>query len=183
MPTKIPEFDKSAYHGKGDRVPSSEWVGVNGPGQPKVQVIIFEGWCVGFRSLSLEEVKKKQAESKSQASSTLWKHRLEDLLFVNEKLGGYDVLTDMLHAFMHIDAEETKYVYEWRLDQEVALRKEKGMGMTDEQVYKFVDGYYPAYELFTSTLRGGVFKGSDSRGKQLRLIVDRQRKVKEVSLI
>ena len=84
---------------------------------------------------------------------------------------------------MLIDAEETKYVYEWRLDQEIALRKEKGMGMTDEQVYKFVDGYYPAYELFTDTLRKGVFKGSDSKGKQLRLVVDRQRKVKEVSVI
>lgn len=38
------------------------------------------------------------------------------------------------------DAEKTEYVYEWRLEQESALRVAKGSGMTDEQVVKFVDG-------------------------------------------
>ena len=31
-------------------------------------------------------------------------------------------------------------MYGWRLEQEVALRKSRGVGMTDEQVRKFVDG-------------------------------------------
>ena len=182
-PVKIPQYDKSAHSGQGDRVPSSQWEEVNQPGQPKVQVIIFEGWSVGFRALASEEVKRKQAASRAQASATLWKHRLEDLLFVNEKLREYDVMTDMFDAFIHIDALETVYVYDWRLEQEASLRREKGAGMTDEQVIKFVDGYYPAYELFTDALRTGVFKGLDSKGKQLRLIVGRDRKVKEAILI
>ena len=38
------------------------------------------------------------------------------------------------------DAEDTKFVYEWRLEQEASLRSKKGDGMTDEQVRKFVDG-------------------------------------------
>ena len=37
------------------------------------------------------------------------------------------------------DAEDTKFVYEWRLEQEASLRSKKGGGMTDEQVRKFVD--------------------------------------------
>lgn len=37
---------------------------------------------------------------------------------------------------------------------------------------------YPAYELYTEVLRSGVF-GSDS-GRQLRLVVGRDRRVKEV---
>jgi D-glycerate 3-kinase len=182
-PVRIPQYDKSAYDGQGDRVPSSQWEEVNRLGHVKVQVIIFEGWSVGFRALAPEEVERKQATSRGQKSATLWKHRLEDLLFVNEKLREYDVMTDMFDAFIHIDALETVYVYDWRQEQEAALRKDKGAGMTDEQVIKFVDGYYPAYELFTDALRCGVFKGPESKGKQLRLIIGRDRKVKEAITI
>lgn len=80
--------------------------------------------------------------------------------------------------------------------------------MTEEQVNHFVDGCpyllflrsvrypeltvtdYPSYELFTETLREGVFKpavhrpssvsSSGWQGRQLRLIVDRNRRVQEV---
>lgn len=38
------------------------------------------------------------------------------------------------------DAEDTQYVYAWRLEQEAALRATKGTGMTDERVVKFVNG-------------------------------------------
>ena len=38
------------------------------------------------------------------------------------------------------DAEDTKFAYEWRLQQEAALRASKGVGMTDEQVINFVNG-------------------------------------------
>lgn len=176
QPTKIPQYDKSAYNGQGDRVAPSRWQPVNKPGQPKIQVIIFEGWSVGFRALTPAEVKAKHADT---FTTTLHKHRLEDLLFVNEKLKEYDVMTDCFDAFIHIDAKETRFVYEWRLEQEAMLRREKGAGMTDEQVMKFVDGYYPAYELYTEQLREGVFK--DGReGKQLRLVVEKDRKVNEV---
>ena len=77
--------------------------------------------------------------------------------------------------------------------------------MTEEQVNHFVDGCmspytltlypsgqankpdYPSYELFTETLRDGVFKPSpgkqprsDWRGRQLRLVVDKTRRVQGV---
>lgn len=45
----------------------------------------------------------------------------------------------MTHA-TRSDAEDTQYVYEWRLEQEAALRATKGAGMTDEQVVDFVNG-------------------------------------------
>lgn len=40
---------------------------------------------------------------------------------------------------------------------------------------------YPAYELYTDVLRKGIF--GDEAGKQLRLIVGRDRRVKEVRVI
>ena len=44
---------------------------------------------------------------------------------------------------------------------------------------------YPSYELYTNQLRKGVFRPAekgdeDWKGRQLRLIVDKQRRVKEV---
>jgi pantothenate kinase-related protein Tda10 len=41
---------------------------------------------------------------------------------------------------VHIDAVDTLFVYEWRLQQERALRKAKGTGMKDKQVIEFVNG-------------------------------------------
>jgi D-glycerate 3-kinase len=52
--------------------------------------------------------------------------------------------------------------------------------MSDEQVVAFVDGYYPAYELFTKGVRKGVLNGGkESQGAQLRLVVGRDRRVVE----
>lgn len=96
------------------------------------------------------------------------------------------------------DAEDTQYVYNWRLQQEAALRASKGTGMTDEQVVNFVNGCksafngtastwllirtdYPAYELYTDVLRQGIFL--QDKGKQLRLVVGEDRKVREVQVI
>jgi D-glycerate 3-kinase len=181
-PTLLPSYDKSLFSGAGDRVPASQWKPINAPSQPKTQVVIFEGWCVGFRSLSPAQVADKYKAAASDPSSTLQKHKLEHLLFVNEKLEPYDVMTDMFDAFIHIDAKETGFVYEWRLEQEAALRRDRGTGMTDEQVVSFVDGYYPAYELFTQGVRDGVLKakGKEAEGAQLRLVVGRDRRVVEV---
>jgi D-glycerate 3-kinase len=46
--------------------------------------------------------------------------------------------------------------------------------MTPEQVVRFVDGYYPAYVLYTDVLRAGTFH---DRGRQLRLVVGKDRRV------
>ncbi|KAK6585282.1 hypothetical protein PZA11_002009 [Diplocarpon coronariae] len=176
----VPEYDKSRFNGQGDRVPKEKWRVVNRPGETKIQVLIFEGWCVGFRALGEEEVKRKR----ERTSMTLGKYKLQDLLFVNKSLEEYEVITKELDAFIHIDAAETSYVYAWRQEQEAVMREESGSGMTEEQVTKFVDGYYPAYELFTGALREGLFKWKEGgEGKQLRLIVARDRKVTEVVLI
>ncbi|KAI1347537.1 putative Uridine/cytidine kinase [Xylaria sp. FL0043] len=176
-PTRVPQYDKSLFSGQGDRVPRSRWPEVNAPGQPKVQVVIFEGWCVGFRPLPPADVLQKY----NAPSRTLQSHDLRHLQFINEKLGAYDAITDLFDAFIHIDAEETEWVYDWRLEQEAMLRAQRGTGMSDEQVLRFVDAYYPAYELFTDRLRSGVF--ADKPRCQLRLVVGKNRQVKKTIVI
>ncbi|KAF3767398.1 P-loop containing nucleoside triphosphate hydrolase protein [Cryphonectria parasitica EP155] len=171
QPTLIPSYDKGAFDGLGDRLPESRWTAVNQEGQPKVQVVLLEGWCVGFRSISHEAIEAKWMAP----SRTLALHKLEDLCFVNDQLRGYDIITDLFDAFIHIDAEDTEFVYDWRLQQEQQMRMERGTGMTDEQVVKFVDAYYPAYELFSDGVRDGIFL--NRKGHQLRLIVGKDRMV------
>lgn len=173
----MPQYDKAAFDGLGDRRPEDAWIAVNQAGSQPVRVVLLEGWCVGFRSIAPEEVKAKWLAP----SRTLGLHKLEDLLFINDRLKEYDVVTDMFDAFIHIDAEDTEFVYDWRLQQEQQLRRERGTGMTDEQVVKFVDAYYPAYELFCDRVRSGIFP--DRQGSQLRLIVGKDRMVVDSMLI
>ncbi|EHK21350.1 uncharacterized protein TRIVIDRAFT_51992 [Trichoderma virens Gv29-8] len=178
-PTSIPQYDKALFSGQGGRLPASTWKQVNQqqPPQNPLQVVILEGWCIGFRPISPEAIAAKH----SAPSRTLQQHRLEHLLAINEKLGEYDDVTHLFDAFLHIDSEDTEYVYGWRQEQEDYLRLARGdpnAGMTKEQVVKFVDAYYPAYELYSEGLRNGLF--TDKPGAQLRMVVGRDRKVKQV---
>lgn len=106
---RIPSYDKSQFNGSGDRRPESEWETVNKTGDKPVEVIVFEGWCVGFRALSDDEVERKWKDAKQQAEmgdgiykGRLGKLKLEDVLFINSRLREYDAQTDRFGAFMHM---------------------------------------------------------------------------------
>ncbi|KAG0132634.1 P-loop containing nucleoside triphosphate hydrolase protein [Tuber indicum] len=171
--TKIPSYDKSAYEGQGDRADEASWETVGGP----YDLVIFEGWCVGFRPLPDDVVVEAWNEDRTSGKGTLGKHSLEHLLFVNTKLKDYDTITDSLNALIHIDAEDISCVYDWRIEQEHDLISSRGRGMTDDQVIEFVNGYMPAYELYIDNLRQGSF---EEKGKQLRVVIGKDRNVVKV---
>lgn len=183
---KIPSYDKSAYNGQGDRAPEIHWEAANRNEKPATKIVILEGWCVGFRAVSSFELKTRwdsAVEQRQQGGyrGRLGWHRQTDLQFVNQALKGYDALTDQFDILIHLDAADPLFVYGWRREQEKVLRETKGAGMTDEQVKNFVDGYYPAYELFTDGLRAGALKGIGRR--QLMLTIGLDRTVQEVARI
>jgi D-glycerate 3-kinase len=143
QPTSVPVYDKSQFAGAGDRADPSTW--------PKVEegldVVILEGWCVGFQALEDEELKAQWAsardlEAAGKGTGQLGKLKYEDVLFVNDALWEYGAVWERFDAFVHVDAKEPEYVYEWRLEAEVKMRERKGAenAMTDEQVRRFVDG-------------------------------------------
>lgn len=106
---KVPSYDKSAFNGAGDQRPETEWPVVNSNDEKPVEVVLFEGWCVGFRALSDAGVESKWQSAKSEADSQgngyqgrLGKQKLESALFINQKLRDYDVLTDRFGAFIHL---------------------------------------------------------------------------------
>jgi len=90
-------------------------------------------------------------------------------------------LWDQLDAFIHIDAVDIGFVYDWRIQQEHALIKAKGSGMTDNTLRSFVDGYMPAYELYVDGLRTGLFV--DKKGRQLRIECGKNREILSVVTI
>jgi D-glycerate 3-kinase len=96
----VPSYDKSAFNGAGDRLPESKWEICNRQGERPVEVVIFEGWCVGFRALDDGEVEHKwkaaveEYESKGSAySGRLGKLQLDSVKFVNNALREYDEMT------------------------------------------------------------------------------------------
>lgn len=178
----MPTYDKSAFEGLGDRVPQERWVTVNQESPSTVQIFILEGWCVGFRALPDEQLMSKWQDAVKRSQNPNYQGRLgrislNAVSFINEALRDYDALTNQLDALIHLDAEETNNVYEWRRESEARLRRLKGSGMTDAQVRKFVDGYYPAYELFIEGLRVGTFDGE--KGRQLRIVIGNDRKARQ----
>lgn len=100
LPTAIPQYDKSAFAGQGDRVPESSWEVVNTDGAQKIKAVIFEGWCVGFRPLDDEILRQKWEDAVRQKEDTTSKYegrlgyvKLEDVKAINDALREYDVLT------------------------------------------------------------------------------------------
>lgn len=85
-------------------MPPSQWEVVNKEGEEKVKVVIFEGWCVGFRAWDEEVLRGKWADAvrlkeAAAAGQGEYKGRLghvefEDVKTVNEALRGYDVITE-----------------------------------------------------------------------------------------
>lgn len=175
---KIPSFDKSQFNGEGDRAPESDWH----PVSRKPDVVVFEGWCVGFQPLPAPAVEEKysQALAGKLPINTPAQHQLPHLLEVNKNLKRYcDAFMgpQYFDFFVHIDTSDLHNVYTWRLEQEHKMIAAKGSGMTDEQVKAFIDGYMPSYEIYLDTLRQGLF---GDKGRMVRVVLDRQRSVERV---
>ncbi|KAG5355618.1 putative kinase mug58 [Yarrowia sp. C11] len=199
--TPVPRYDKSKFAGQGDRVPEADWPVMT----PPFDVVLFEGWCAGFRAISIDELEALYAQSTSLARdetdpeaapavdpvnlevsdiselkppvpTTLAHHQFSDLQQVNHELNKLQALWKYFDAFVHLDSLDINFTYKWRLQQEHALIQKRGSGMTDQQVKKFIDGYMPAYEMYIPGLREQTLLTRPNR--QLRLVLDEERRVK-----
>lgn len=192
----VPSFDKSKFDGEGDRVPQAQWRYV--PRPPPIDVLIFEGWCVGFQALTEAQVVDKwervRAHPRAQLTpaqtryptETLGEFALEHLQAVNGNLRAYNEAfmgPERFDFFVHLDTDDLENVYRWRVDQEHALVRARGEGMSDEAVIAFVRGYMPGYELYLERLRSESFvkgKGSESH---VRVLLDRDRVVTAIETV
>jgi D-glycerate 3-kinase len=134
--TALPRFDKASD----DRAPADAWPRVDGP----VDVVLFEGWCVGARP--------EPAEALAAPVNVLERERDPDRTwrsYVNAALAGpYRALFARLDLLVLFTAPDFETVLAWRQEQEAKLRRrvaEAGQGtdraMSDDEVAVFVQHY------------------------------------------
>lgn len=166
-----------------------------------VDVVLFEGWCVGFASIEPEAIKRRYAAAKSNGNAAgrspyFLEHSIESLLDIDRRLQDYEkqwyTLFDTFIQLRPVasgqgsdpqDADASQAglenVFRWRLQAEHAMKASNGgKGMTDEQVHKFVERYMPGYEIW------GEEVTSEKRpwhGKGLRLDIGSEREVIRVT--
>ncbi|KAJ7647656.1 P-loop containing nucleoside triphosphate hydrolase protein [Roridomyces roridus] len=184
-PVEIPRFDKSLFGGEGDRVPpgSEGAVKVTGP----VDVVIFEGWCVGFYPISSTELDSRWDGAWAKERVRLGIAEFvskEDVIQVNEALKNYIPLWNFFDTFAQLepcspneDRSPLSVIYTWRLQQEHHMKAQNGgKGMTDAGVKAFVDRYMPGYVFFGDGPKIG-FDSQQPRwiGKSLRITIDDSR--------
>ncbi|KAH8918989.1 P-loop containing nucleoside triphosphate hydrolase protein [Atractiella rhizophila] len=168
----LPSYDKSLHDGRGDRVEGR--MVVHGNLAKEVEIVIFEGWMVGFSPLAERHLVERWENAKD--GEWIKRYSLETLLDSNRRLIAYQALWKEIDCFVQINPEKTDYVWEWRLEQEHNMKaKNGGKGMTDEEVKAFISRYMPSYELF----QGGIHKkiAPNWKGHGLQITIGRGREV------
>ncbi|KAG1794389.1 P-loop containing nucleoside triphosphate hydrolase protein [Suillus plorans] len=165
----IPIFDKSLFNGQGDRISDGETV--KGP----VDVVVLEGWCVGFFPTSKELVEERLKEPVPTLEPDMFDMKafvsVDHVLAVNEQLKRYVEWWSALDAFIQIkgpSSAQLSIIYQWRLQQEHNMKtKNGGKGMTDDQVKTFVDRYIPGYVFFGDGVTKGFSGGEGAETERL----------------
>lgn len=125
----LPRFDKATD----TRRPRTEWESVQAP----VDVVLFEGWCVGARPQPPEAlVDPINALERDEDPDGRWR------TFVNTALAGaYQPLFARLDRLVLLQAPGFEAVAAWREEQEAKLRARTGRGMAPDQIARFVAHY------------------------------------------
>lgn len=96
---EIPSFDKSLFGGEGDRRPHGASV------RSPLDVLVLEGWCVGFYPVSLGEIDRRWELPVRGLAPDFFPSRgvrKEDVVDVNERLRDYVSLWETLDAFIQV---------------------------------------------------------------------------------
>lgn len=125
---RIPIYDKYAKNGEGDRK-GYKLIEID---SSYVQIILIEGWCIGFSSHSTIN---------------------EPWISLNEHVKKYEnLLTTRLNAIVVLVANADKS-FEWRLQAEKNAKIEGHSGMNDEEIITFVSHYIPVYKLYLNNMK------------------------------
>eukprot|EP00190_Bangiopsis_sp_CCMP1999_P007497 CAMPEP_0198725012 /NCGR_PEP_ID=MMETSP1475-20131203/2382_1 /TAXON_ID= ORGANISM="Unidentified sp., Strain CCMP1999" /NCGR_SAMPLE_ID=MMETSP1475 /ASSEMBLY_ACC=CAM_ASM_001111 /LENGTH=357 /DNA_ID=CAMNT_0044486677 /DNA_START=52 /DNA_END=1125 /DNA_ORIENTATION=+ len=144
----IPRYNKSAFNGRGDRQPASQWTISEGA----VDVVILEGWCVGF-----------------QPKETL---KNPDLKNVNRYLNDFARVYNLFDLMLVVQITNLDNIYTWRKQAEDTMKRKGKGGMSDEELRDFVDRFMPAYEEYLPQL---YKSGVSSSVEQLNIKIDGKR--------
>lgn len=125
----LPRFDKAADN----RTPRGTWETVATP----VDVILFEGWCVGARAQGAAALATPVNDlERDEDPNGRWR------AYVNAQLDGpYQPLFDKYQELYLLQAPSFEAVLAWRTEQEHKLIARTGRGMGDAEVARFIQHY------------------------------------------
>ena len=125
----LPRFDKA----EDDRAPVEQWHQLDRP----VDVLLFEGWCVGARPQEAEAlaepINRLEAEEDPEG---LWRATVNEAL-----IAPYQALWGPLTMLVMFRPPGFEQVREWRLLQERKLIERTGRGMDEAALDRFVQHY------------------------------------------
>jgi D-glycerate 3-kinase len=127
----LPAYDKTRWHGAGDRRPEQDWTVVEGP----LDLVLFEGWMLGFTPIAPDSIDDPH------------------LRLINERLSGYAPWLYLVDAFVWLEPADPEFVIEWRAEAERRSREEGHPGMSEEAVRDFAGRFLPAYRTYLPHLR------------------------------
>ncbi|KAI1314852.1 hypothetical protein EDD11_001628 [Mortierella claussenii] len=186
----IPTYDKALHSGRGDQAPRAQWPQADAP----FDVILFEGWSLGFKSIrDSQKLLKVYEQHSTFPPFYLGRHSFSSVELVDQFLEAYESeWYNYLDVFVHLSSPNLETIFKWRAEQERDLWAKKGSGMSEEQVREFVSRFMPAYELYLERLkRENLFKDDkdlDStsgqyEGRHLRLNLDENRDLVSMELV
>lgn len=125
LPVTLPRFDKS----QDDRASESAWPVIQHP----VDIILFEGWCVGALPQTATQLEQPVNSLEAQQDTQgIWRQ------YVNTKLAGeYQSLFALVDVLLMLKVPSFDKVYDWRALQESKLQQ----GMSNEQLHYFIMHY------------------------------------------
>ncbi|KAJ2852274.1 hypothetical protein IWW36_000417 [Coemansia brasiliensis] len=170
-PTKIPGYDKSRYGGYGDRKPKYQWTQVS----EAPDIILFEGWCLGFRSLDCSDFARylKNVHGSSQLYKYSRKFDDDSLAQINRNLPEYEQkLYPLIDAWVSLRVDDLDVIYRWRKQQEDDLASQGKDCLSDRQLEDFVSRFMPLYEMALPKIDSLGFVSSGTQSKALRLHLD-----------
>jgi D-glycerate 3-kinase len=136
-PLRLPRFDKSID----DRAPETQWDQVCGD----IQVLIFEGWCVGAAPQSEAALQQPvNALERDHDPDGLWRR------YVNDRLASdYASLFQKMDKLILLAAPGFEIVGQWRGQQEEELKQRLGAGAPGIMDAASLDRFISHYERLT----------------------------------
>lgn len=132
-PVDLPAYDKSAFGGRGDRVPRERWRHCDEP----FDIVLFEGWMLGFEPLAAHELGGRSA-----------------LAAPNALLAAYAEWNQRLDAMIVLHTRRLQDVVAWRLDAERARRSRGEGALSDSATRDYIRRFLPAYRAWLPRLLG-----------------------------
>ncbi|KKO45998.1 kinase [Arsukibacterium ikkense] len=121
-PVALPQFDKAL-----DQPVASL------PAQ-RFDILFVEGWCLGVQPQTMAELAVPVNPLEAvEDSAGQWRH------YVNQQLaGGYAQYWQLLQPLIWLQAPDWDSICRWRAKQEQQLWRERGQGMTDRELARFM---------------------------------------------